>query len=69
MSRELDIYKIVKIGLKALKRAKIPLYCSEYLMKNHRKLIVPVQYAKKHRENPSNNTCYGQITKNQSLTC
>ncbi len=30
MSRELDIYKIVKIGLKAMKRAKIPLYWSKY---------------------------------------
>ncbi len=30
MSREFDLCKIVKIGLGALKRARIPLYWSKY---------------------------------------
>ncbi len=29
MSRELDIYRMVKIGMKTLKRARIPLYWSK----------------------------------------
>ncbi len=35
MSRKLEIYKIVKMGLKAMKRAKIPLYWSKYSRKDH----------------------------------
>ena len=35
MSRKLDIYNVVKIGQKVMKRAKIPLYWSKYLRKAH----------------------------------
>ena len=50
MSRKLELYKIAKIGLKALKRAKIPLYWSKYSRKDytirqHIMLIVLAQYA------------------------
>ncbi len=50
MSRKLELYKVVKIGLKALKRAKIPLYWSKYSRKDytlhqHIMLIVLAQYA------------------------
>ena len=49
MSRRLDLYKIVKIGLKAMKKAKIPLYWSKYSRKDytirqHIMLIVLAQY-------------------------
>ena len=37
MSREFDIYKIVKTGLKAMKRAKIPLYWRKYSRKDYTK--------------------------------
>ena len=51
MSRELDLYKIVKIGLKVIKRAKIPLYWSKYSRKDytirqHIMLIVLAQYVR-----------------------
>ncbi|ADD08059.1 transposase [Candidatus Aciduliprofundum boonei] len=50
MSRKLELYKIVKIGLKALKRANIPLYWSKYSRKDytirqHIMLIVLAEYA------------------------
>ena len=49
MSRKLELYKIVKIGLRAMKRAKIPLYWSKYSRKDytirqHIMLIVLAQY-------------------------
>ena len=49
MRRTLELYKIVKIGLKALKRAKIPLYWSKYsrhdfTIHQHIMLIVLAQY-------------------------
>ena len=49
MSRKFDLYKIVKIGLKALKRTRIPLYWSKYSRKDftihqHIMLIVLAQY-------------------------
>ncbi len=51
MSRKLDIYRIVKIGMKALKRARIPLYWSKYSRKDytihqHIMLIVLAQYVR-----------------------
>ena len=50
MSRKLELYKIVKIGLRAMKRAKLPLYWSKYSRKDytirqHIMLIVLAQYA------------------------
>ena len=50
MSRKLELYKIVKIGLRAMKRAKIPFYWSKYSRKDytirqHIMLIVLAQYA------------------------
>ncbi len=49
MSKKFDLIKIVKIGLKAMKRAKIPLYWSKYSRKDytihqHIMLIVLAQY-------------------------
>ena len=49
MSRRLDLYKIVKIGMKALKRTNIPLYWSkfsrnDYTIHQHIMLIVLAQY-------------------------
>ncbi len=49
MSRKLELYKIVKIGLRAMKRARIPLYWSKYSRKDytirqHIMLIVLAQY-------------------------
>jgi len=49
MSRKLELYKIVKIGLRAMKRAKLPLYWSKYSRKDytirqHIMLIVLAQY-------------------------
>ncbi len=49
MSRKLELYKVVKIGLKAMKRAKLPLYWSKYSRKDytipqHIMLIVLAQY-------------------------
>ncbi|ADD08362.1 transposase [Candidatus Aciduliprofundum boonei] len=49
MSRKLDLYKVVKMGMKALKRANIPLYWSKYSRKDytlhqHMMLIVLTQY-------------------------
>ncbi len=35
MSRKFDLIKSVKIGLRALKRAKIPMYWSKYSHRNH----------------------------------
>ncbi len=51
MSRKLDIYNVVKIGQKAMKRAKIPLYWSKYSRKDytihqHIMLIVLAQYVR-----------------------
>ena len=50
MSRKFDLCKIVKIGLKVLKRTNIPLYWSKYSRKDytihqHIMLIVLAQYA------------------------
>ena len=50
MSRKLELYKIVKIGLRAMKRAKTPFYWSKYSRKDytirqHIMLIVLAQYA------------------------
>ncbi len=49
MSRKFDLCKIVKIGMRALKRAKVPLYWSKYSRKDytirqHIMLIVLAQY-------------------------
>ncbi len=49
MSRKLELYKIVKIGLRAMKRVRIPLYWSKYSRKDytirqHIMLIVLAQY-------------------------
>ena len=49
MSKKFDLYRIVKIGMKALKRTNIPLYWSKFSKKKftihqHIMLIVLAQY-------------------------
>jgi len=49
MGRKLDLERVVKIGLKAMKRANIPFYWSKYSRKDytirqHIMLIVLAQY-------------------------
>jgi len=51
MSRKFDLYKIVKIGLRVLKRTNIPLYWSKFSRKDftirqHTMLIVLAQYVR-----------------------
>ena len=51
MSKKFDLIKIVKIGLRAMKRAKIPLYWSKYSRRDytihqHIMLIVLAQYVR-----------------------
>ncbi len=44
MSKKLDIYRMVKIGVRVLKRARIPLYWSKYSHRNHQRVPITSCY-------------------------